>query len=313
MVVGVVVQDSGNSEPHVAQGHSNNVSIFPGLVTRMAPTCPQQISTSSVKNIPQGLGKVVGEARKSGHLLSPLDLDRPFHRSPSGPLSWAHPHCHRELRPPSGMTRCHRASPQGSLPRHCRRPPVRLSELLEGRAPGSAGGVRRRIRRERRRSHPAAHVGRILSGGNDGARCLPMVGCRPHRDEPTLRSGRPGPWPGCSGEDIDISVRPGSRQLSVPQRSILATSRRPDDQIGLGHIQPGIKETGGAPGDGYVSRVIVNSMERPEWTVCASGSPPRIVPRSPTHLPVWARRANRRQIPLAPPRPGVYGGDRGRP
>ncbi len=32
--------------------------------------------------------------------------------------------------------------------------------------------------------------------------------------------------------------------------------------------------------DGYVSRAIVNSKERPEWTECASGSPPRIVSRS---------------------------------
>ena len=35
-----------------------------------------------------------------------------------------------------------------------------------------------------------------------------------------------------------------------------------------------------APRDSYVSRAIVNSKERPEWTVCASGSPPRVVSRS---------------------------------
>ena len=49
-----------------------------------------------------------------------------------------------------------------------------------GAPPRLPGAVRRRIHLERRRTHPAAHVGRILSGSDDSARPFHVVGRRRH-------------------------------------------------------------------------------------------------------------------------------------
>jgi hypothetical protein len=101
--------------------------------------------------------------------------------------------------------------------------------------------VRRRIRLERRRAHSAAHVGRILSGGDDSARSLHMVGHRPNRSTSTVGSDRTSPWLGRSGKD-------GGKQFGRGRTSDLGRGRRssrcPDDQISLGHIQPGIEQAG---------------------------------------------------------------------
>ena len=59
-----------------------------------------------------------------------------------------------------------------------------------GAPPRLPGAVRRRIHVERRRTHPAAHVGRILSGGDDPARSLQVVGRRPGRERAASRPVR---------------------------------------------------------------------------------------------------------------------------
>jgi hypothetical protein len=107
--------------------------------------------------------------------------------------------------------------------------------------PRLSGAVRLRIHFERRRTHSAAHVGRILSGGDDPACYLHMVRRRPNGNASTLGSARTCPLLGCSGKD-------GGKQFGRSRASDLGggsrSSRRPDDQIGLGHIQPGIEQAG---------------------------------------------------------------------
>jgi hypothetical protein len=88
----------------------------------------------------------------------------------------------------------------------------------------------------------AAHVGRILSGGDDRACSLHMVRRRPNRKTSSVGSGRARPWLGHSGKD-------GGKQLGRSGRAGYLsrhrrTGRRPDDQIGLGYIQPGVQEAG---------------------------------------------------------------------
>jgi len=107
-------------------------------------------------------------------------------------------------------------------------------------APAPAG-----IRLERRRAHPAAHVGRILRGGNDPARSLHVVGRRPDGYASTARSERISLLLGRSGQD-------GGKQFGRGRAKDLGrgcrSSRRPDDQISLGHIQTGIEQAGDEPG-----------------------------------------------------------------
>ena len=124
-----------------------------------------------------------------------------------------------------------------------------LRPLLTGQ-PGGDGGAPlrlpgaapRRIRFERRRAHSAAHVGRILGGGDDCARSFQKVRHRHARSTSTVGSDRTSPWPGRSGKDAGKQfVRLGrAGYLGRGRRS----GRRPDDQIGLGHVQPGIKQAG---------------------------------------------------------------------
>jgi len=103
------------------------------------------------------------------------------------------------------------------------------------------GAVRRRIHFERRRAHFAAHVGRILGGGDDAARYLHVVRRRPHRNASAVGSDRTSPLLGRGGKD-------GGKQFGRARASYLGRSRRsgrrPDDQVGLGHVQPGIEQAG---------------------------------------------------------------------
>ena len=102
--------------------------------------------------------------------------------------------------------------------------------------------VRRRVRLERRRSHPAAHVGRILSGTDYCARFLHMVRRRPNRNASTVGSHRSSPWLGRSAKDVGKQF--GRLDTAAYLGRGGRSGRRPDDQIGLGHIQPGLKWTG---------------------------------------------------------------------
>ena len=68
-----------------------------------------------------------------------------------------------------------------------------------------------------------------------------MIRRRPNRSTSTVGSDRTSPWLGRSGEDV-------GKQLGRGRASYLGRGRRsgrcPDDQISLGHIQPGIKQAG---------------------------------------------------------------------
>jgi hypothetical protein len=104
-----------------------------------------------------------------------------------------------------------------------------------------AGAVGRRIHLERRRTHSVAHVGRILSGGDDSTRSLHVVGHRPNWNASTVGSGRISPLLGRSEKDVGKQFgRARASDLGSGRRS----GRRPDDQIGLGHIQPGVEQAG---------------------------------------------------------------------
>ena len=68
-----------------------------------------------------------------------------------------------------------------------------------------------------------------------------MVGHRPNGNASTVGSDRTSPWLGRSGKDVGKQLgRARAGDLGRGRRS----GRRPDDQIGLGHIQPGIKQAG---------------------------------------------------------------------
>ena len=99
--------------------------------------------------------------------------------------------------------------------------------------------MRRRIRLEGRRAHSAAHVGRILSGTDDCARSVHMIRRRPDRSTSTVGSDRTSRWLGRSGKDV------GEQFGRLDPAGYLGrggrAGRRPDGQVGLGHIQPGLK------------------------------------------------------------------------
>ena len=103
------------------------------------------------------------------------------------------------------------------------------------------GAVRRRIELERRRTQPAAHVGRILA-----AAMISLVladGRPPARRERVHRRIRPDAvrcWGAAARMSASSSGRARTGDLGRGRRS----GRRPDDQIGLGHIQPGIEQAG---------------------------------------------------------------------
>ncbi len=103
------------------------------------------------------------------------------------------------------------------------------------------GAVRRRIHFERRRTQSTAHIGRPPGGGDDLARSPHMVDHRPNRNASTVGSDRTGPLLGRSGKEV-------GKQFGRARAGYLGRGRRsgrcPDDQIGLGHIQPGIKQAG---------------------------------------------------------------------
>jgi len=69
-----------------------------------------------------------------------------------------------------------------------------------------------------------------------------MVRHRHIQNASTVGSDRTSPWLGRSGEDV------GKQFGRLGRASYLGrgrrSGRRPDDQIGLGHIQPGIKQAG---------------------------------------------------------------------
>ena len=68
-----------------------------------------------------------------------------------------------------------------------------------------------------------------------------MVGHRPDGNASTVGSGRTGPWLGRSGKDVGEQLgRARAGDLGRGRRP----GRRPDDQVGLGHIQPGIEQAG---------------------------------------------------------------------
>jgi len=107
--------------------------------------------------------------------------------------------------------------------------------------PRLPGAVRRRIHLERRRTHSAAHICRILSGGDDSARSVDVVGRRTQWNASTVGSDRTSPLLGRSGKDVGKQLgRARAGYLGRGRRS----GRRADDQIGLGHIQPGIEKAG---------------------------------------------------------------------
>ena len=130
------------------------------------------------------------------------------------------------------------------------------------------GAVRRRIHVERRRAHSAAHVGRILSGGDDLARPLHVVRHRPDRNASTVGSDRTGPLLGRSGKD-------GGKQFGRGRASDLGrgrrSGRRPDDQVGLGHVQPGIEQAGD---DADQPRVACRSAATEDQRSLARGAHP---------------------------------------
>ena len=112
----------------------------------------------------------------------------------------------------------------------------------DGRAPPCLpGAVRRRIHVERRRAHSAAHVSRILGGGDDLARSLHVVRRRADRNASTVGSDQTGRLLGRSGKD-------GGEQLGRGRAGYLGrgrrSGRRPDGQVGRGHVQPGIEQAG---------------------------------------------------------------------
>jgi hypothetical protein len=121
------------------------------------------------------------------------------------------------------------------------RPVVAGQPSGDGSAPPLVhGAVCRRIHFERSRAHSAAHVGCVLSGGDDCARSLQVVGHQPGNAS-TVGPDRTSPVLGCSGEDV-------GKELGRGRASYLGRGRRsgrcPDDQISLGHIQPGLEQTG---------------------------------------------------------------------
>jgi hypothetical protein len=95
---------------------------------------------------------------------------------------------------------------------------------------------------ERRGAHPAAHVGRILSRTDDSVRPLHVGRPREIRSASPVRSGVASLWLRHFGEDGSIQFgRPcPAGDLGSHRRSC----RRPDDEIGLGYINPGIGQAG---------------------------------------------------------------------
>ncbi len=126
--------------------------------------------------------------------------------------------------------------------RRSRRPVLAGQPSGDGSAPlRLCRNVRRPIHFERRRTHSAAHVGRILSGTDDSARSLHMVRRRPNWNASIAGSDRTSLLLGRSGKDV-------SKQLGQCRASYLGGGRRsgrsPDDQISLAHIQSGIEQAG---------------------------------------------------------------------
>jgi len=188
-----------------------------------------------------------------------------------------------------------------------------LRPALAGQ-PGGDGGVplrlpgaaRRRIHFERRRTHSAAHAGRILSGTDDSARPLHMVGRRPIPNTSTVGSDRTSPWPGRSGKDA-------GKQFGRGRASYLGRGRRsgrcPDDQISLGHIQPGIKQAGD---DTDQPRIACRSATTKDQRSLARGARPPygagllVGPRSAA-VPWRVERGDREPVadPLPDPSPAT--------
>jgi hypothetical protein len=110
-----------------------------------------------------------------------------------------------------------------------------------GAPPHHLGAIRHGICFERHRTHAAAHVGRVRSGGDDAAHLLQMVGDRPCGNASAVGLGLTSSSLGCRGEDgVEESGRGRSGDLGRGR----GTGRRPDDEIGLGHVQPGFHQAG---------------------------------------------------------------------
>jgi hypothetical protein len=96
-----------------------------------------------------------------------------------------------------------------------------------------------------------------------------MVRRRPIRNASTVGSGRTSPWLGRSGEDA------GKQFGRLGRASYLGrgrrSCRRTDDQIGLGHVQPGIKQAGD---DADLPRIACRSATTEDQRSLARGARP---------------------------------------
>ena len=106
------------------------------------------------------------------------------------------------------------------------RPVLARQPSGDGRAPlRLPRAVRRRIHLERRRTHSAAHVGRILSGTDDFARYLHMVRRRPNRSASTVGSDRTSPSLGRSGKDVGKQFGRSAAARGTPSPTALCAHR----------------------------------------------------------------------------------------
>ena len=178
---------------------------------------------------------------------------------------------------------------------------VRCGQSLTGQPRGDGGAplclpgaVRRRIHVECRRAHPAAHVGRVLGGGDDPARSAPS-----------------GPPPACS-ERVLARIRPdrsvarrrgegGGEQFGRGRGGYLGrgrrSGRRPDDQVGFGHIQPGIEQAGD---DADQPRVACRSAAAEDQRSLrgAPGAPEAVEVRGEWRRPVVFMGVAFRELPV---------------
>jgi hypothetical protein len=101
--------------------------------------------------------------------------------------------------------------------------------------------VGRRVGFECRGAHPSAHVGSILRGVDDRARSLHVIGHRPDSTG-SLGSDGTSAWRRRSAKDArkQFDWRDSAGYLGRGGRSRGGS----DGQVGLGEIQPNLKETG---------------------------------------------------------------------
>jgi len=129
-----------------------------------------------------------------------------------------------------------------------------------------------------------------------------MVRRRPIRNASTVRSDQTSPRLGRSGKDAGKQFGRLGRAayLGRGRRS----GRRPDDQIGLGHIQPGIKQAGD---DADLPRIACRSATTKDQRSLARGARPPygvglLVGPRPVAVPWRVGRGDREPVagPVAP-------------